>query len=32
MAVKCERKVMAKCEMLMLKSEEMQTQSDRQLP
>lgn len=32
MAMKCERKVTAKCEMSMLKSEEMQTQSDRQLP
>jgi hypothetical protein len=30
--MKCEGKVTVKCEMLMLKSEEMQTQSDRQLP
>lgn len=32
MAIKGKRKVRAKCEMSMLKSEEMQTQSDRQLP
>jgi hypothetical protein len=31
MAMECERKVTTKCEMLMLESEEMQTQSDRQL-